>query len=52
MTYDFDRIIDRRSTDAAKWNVGPDELPMWVADTDFPTAPAIWEAVKARAAPG
>ena len=52
MTYDFDSIIDRRGTDAAKWNVGPDELPMWVADTDFPTAPAIWEAVKARAAHG
>ena len=52
MTYDFDTIIDRRGTDAMKWNVGENELPMWVADTDFPTAPAIWEAVKARAEHG
>ena len=29
-----------------KWNVGEDELPMWVADMDFQTAPEIIEGLK------
>ncbi len=49
MGYDFDRIIERRHTNNVKWDVGPGELPMWVADMDFPSAPAVVEAVKARA---
>lgn len=52
MSYDFDRIIERRGTDCAKWNVADSELPMWVADMDFRTAPEIIEAVKARAEHG
>ncbi len=52
MTYDFDRIIDRRRTDSLKWDVAENELPMWVADMDFETAPAIREAIAARAAHG
>lgn len=44
MKYDFDEITDRRNTGAMKWNVGGDELPMWVADMDFQTAPEIIEA--------
>lgn len=52
MTYDFDRITDRRHTDSLKWDVAANELPMWVADMDFETAPAIKEAVEARAAHG
>ncbi len=52
MTYDFDTLVDRRGTNAMKWNVEPGELPMWVADMDFMTAPAIVEAVKARAEHG
>ncbi len=52
MSYDFDRIIERRGTDCAKWNVADGELPMWVADMDFRTAPEIIEAVKARAEHG
>ena len=52
MTYDFDRITDRRNTDSLKWDVAANELPMWVADMDFETAPAIKEAVEARAAHG
>ncbi len=52
MTYDFDRITERRGTNAVKWNVGEGELPMWVADMDFMTAPAIVEAVKKCAGQG
>ena len=50
--YDFDRIIDRHNTFSAKWNVLDNELPMWVADMDFETAPEILDVIKARAAHG
>lgn len=30
MKYNFDKIIDRRSTNSLKWNVNENELPMWV----------------------
>lgn len=50
--YNFDQIIDRRSSDSLKWNVGPKELPMWVADMDFPAAPCIREALEKRLAHG
>lgn len=46
--YDFDTVVNRRGTDASKWEVGQDELPMWVADMDFQTAPEIREALFAR----
>ncbi|MCD8149233.1 MAG: pyridoxal phosphate-dependent aminotransferase [Clostridiales bacterium] len=46
MSYDFDRIIDRRGTSSLKWEVGENELPMWVADMDFETAPAVREALR------
>lgn len=49
MKYDFDQIIDRRNTGSVKWNVPETELPMWVADMDFQTAPEIIEALKKRA---
>lgn len=52
MGYDFDRITDRRNTNSVKWDVAAGELPMWVADMDFLTAPAIVEAVQACAAHG
>ena len=42
--YDFDRMIDRRNTDSIKWDVKENELPMWVADMDFPAAPEIVES--------
>ena len=35
-----------------KWNVKPDELPMWVADMDFPTAPQIRSCIMERAEHG
>ena len=52
MNYDFDKMIDRRGTNSEKWDVAPGELPMWVADMDFQTAPEIREAVLARAGHG
>lgn len=48
----FDEIIDRRGTQSYKWDVAEDELPMWVADMDFQTAPAIREALEKRVAHG
>ena len=50
MKYDFDEIIDRRGTNCVKWDSAenPDVLPMWVADMDFRTAPAIIDALRRR----
>ena len=45
MKFDFDKITDRRNTGSLKWDVRDGELPMWVADMDFETAPAVKEAV-------
>ena len=47
--YDFDTPVNRRGTNSLKWDVAKDELPMWVADMDFQTAPQIREAVERRA---
>jgi cystathionine beta-lyase len=52
MSYDFEATPLRRDTNSLKWSVGADELPMWVADMDLPTAPAILEAVKTKVATG
>lgn len=48
MTYDFDMIVPRRGTGSYKWDTPEEEnvLPMWVADMDFRTAPAIIEALQ------
>lgn len=51
-TFNFDAPPDRRQSGSLKWDVGKDELPMWVADMDFQTAPAVVEAVTARARAG
>lgn len=49
MPFDFDTIYDRRNSDSIKWNLFPaDRLPMWVADMDFKSPPAIMEALHAR----
>lgn len=50
--FDFSRLIDRSKTDALKWRVREGELPMWVADMDFETAPAIKESIINRGAHG
>ena len=54
MNYDFDTIIPRRGTNSYKWDTPGEEnvLPMWVADMDFRTAPAIIEALQKRVAHG
>ncbi len=52
MKYNFDELTDRRNTNSLKWDVGENELPMWVADMDFKTAPEIADAVIARAKSG
>ena len=43
MTYDFDTPVDRRGSGSYKWDSdrSPGLLPLWVADMDFRTAPAI-----------
>ncbi len=46
--YDFDKMTDRRNTGSLKWDVPEGELPMWVADMDFETAPEIREAIRER----
>lgn len=46
--YDFDNINNRRNTNSLKWEVRENELPMWVADMDFQTAPAVTEALNKR----
>ncbi len=49
MRYDFDTVIPRRGTLSYKWDSAPDGvLPLWVADMDFKTAPAIIEALRNR----
>lgn len=52
--YNFDEIIDRRNSDATKWEAlqmrwgRTDLLPLWVADMDFKTPPFIINALKNR----
>lgn len=50
--YDFDTVTDRRGTFSEKWDVEANELPMWVADMDFKTAPEIIEALEERVSHG
>ncbi|MBN2585862.1 MAG: PatB family C-S lyase [Candidatus Fermentibacteraceae bacterium] len=58
MDYEFDRVIDRRSTDSFKWNMNrqvfgtADVLPMWVADMDFRVPEQVIEALVRRASHG
>jgi cystathionine beta-lyase len=46
----FDHLVDRTNTGSNKWDRyrGTDILPMWVADTDFPAAPEIIQALHRR----
>ncbi len=56
--YNFDQIVDRKGTnalktDAVKERFGSDDLiPLWVADMDFLSPPAITEAIIERAKHG
>ena len=44
--FDFDKEINRRNTGSLKWDVPENELPLWVADMDFETAPAVRKALQ------
>jgi cystathionine beta-lyase len=47
MPYDFDRLIDRRSSNSLKWKFyGQDVLPLWVADMDFAVPEPILAALR------
>ena len=48
----FDEKIERRNTGSMKWDVADGELPMWVADMDFKTAPEVTDAILKRARQG
>lgn len=50
--YNFDKEVNRRNTGSLKWDVKETELPMWVADMDFETAPEIKDAIINRAKSG
>ena len=52
MGYDFDKLTDRRGWGSLKWDVPERELPMWVADMDFETAPEVREYLADRTAHG
>src|SRR5512137_240286 len=50
MIYDFDRVVERRGTDSAKWQRYRDDvIPLWVADMDFVSAEPIIQALHERA---
>ena len=48
--YDFDTPVTRRGTGCYKWDETPEDgvIPMWVADMDFKTSPAIIDALHRR----
>jgi cystathionine beta-lyase len=50
MSFDFTTSLPRLETDSQKWQkyAGRDILPMWVADMDFKSSPAIIEALHYR----
>jgi cystathionine beta-lyase len=52
MKFDFDKPTERRNTGSVKWDIPENELPMWIADMDFETAPAVREAIEETAKRG
>lgn len=50
MEFDFDQPIDRTHTHSLKWDLykGRDVIPMWVADMDFASPPAVLKALQHR----
>lgn len=54
MQFDFDTVPSRLGTDSQKWQkyAGRDILPLWVADMDFRSPPAIIDALQRRVADG
>ncbi|MCL2387639.1 MAG: aminotransferase class I/II-fold pyridoxal phosphate-dependent enzyme, partial [Defluviitaleaceae bacterium] len=58
MTYDFDKVINRRGTDSLKFDRAgfygkpADVLPLWVADMDFPAPDVVLDAIHERVSHG
>lgn len=50
MAFNFDQWIDRSHSDSVKWEKYHDRdiIPLWVADTDFQSPPAVIEALHRR----
>jgi len=50
MPFDFDTPINRKGTECLKWDIyqGRDVLPLWVADMDFASPPAVLAALHER----
>jgi cystathionine beta-lyase len=48
--FNFDTPIDRRASDSHKWRKYQDKdvIPMWVADMDFASPPAVLQALHQR----
>ena len=49
-SFDFDTPVNRRGTASAKWDKyeGRDIIPLWVADMDFKSPPAVRQALHER----
>ena len=58
MKFDFDTVVNRKNTNAIKYDLAKkrgkpeDAVSLWVADMDFPTAPCIQKAVAEKASHG
>lgn len=58
MNYDFDTVVNRKNTNAIKYDLAKkrgkpeDAVSLWVTDMDFPTAPCIQKAVAEKASHG
>ena len=52
--FDFDTPVERRATASLKWDKykGRDVIPLWVADMDFRSPPAVIRALQQRVAYG
>jgi len=52
--FDFDTPVERRGTSSMKWEKYKDQdiIPMWVADMDFRSPPAVIRAIEQRTAHG
>lgn len=54
MAFNFDQWVDRSHSDSVKWDKYRDRdiIPLWVADMDFLSPPAVIEALQRRVAHG
>lgn len=52
--FDFSTPVERRGTDSLKWDKyrGTDIIPMWLADMDFYSPPAVIQALQQRVSQG